>query len=52
MQHIGMPEPLLEPEVPAAVVATFGSGGRNIQQTHSPPVGPETAQIWDEHSKR
>jgi hypothetical protein len=45
-----LPEPLLEPEVPAAVVATFGRGGRNFQQTHDPHVGAQTQQIWDERS--
>lgn len=39
-------EPLLEPAVPAAVVATFGRGGRNFQQTHDPSVGAQTAAIW------
>lgn len=41
-----LPEPLLEPEVPADVVATFGRGGRNFQQTHSPTVGAQTLEIW------
>ncbi|AYE94879.1 GAF domain-containing protein [Mycobacterium paragordonae] len=40
-------EPLLEPEVPAAVTATFRRGGRNFQQTHHPSVSQETQQIWD-----
>ena len=40
-------EPLLEPEVPAAVVATFRRGGRNFQQTHHRSVSQETQQIWD-----
>lgn len=38
--------PLLEPTVPAAVVATFRRGGRNFQQTHDPNVGEESARIW------
>ena len=42
-----MAEPLLESEVSAAVVATFGRGGRNFQQTHDPHVGAQTQQIWD-----
>ena len=42
-----LPEPLTEPEVPAAVVATFGRGGRNFQRTHDPHVGPQTRQLWD-----
>jgi hypothetical protein len=39
--------PLLEPEVPAAVTATFGRGGRNFQQTHDPSVGAESQRIWE-----
>jgi hypothetical protein len=39
-------DPVLEHEVPAAVLATFGRGGRNFQQTHSPVVGEQTAAIW------
>jgi hypothetical protein len=38
--------PLTESAVPAAVAATFGRGGRNFQQTHSPTVGFETERIW------
>lgn len=40
-------EPVLEPEVPPAVVATFARGGRNFQQTHSPDVGVQSARLWD-----
>lgn len=40
-------EPLLEPDVPAAVIETFRRGGRNFQQTHHPSVGVETQRIWD-----
>lgn len=40
-------EPLLEPEVPAAVAATFRRGGRNFQQTHDAAASQETQQIWD-----
>lgn len=40
-------EPLLEPEVPAAVVATFRRGGRNFQQIHHASVRQETQQIWN-----
>ena len=43
-------EPLLEPKVPAAVVATFRRGGRNFQQTHNPNVGAESQRLWDELS--
>jgi hypothetical protein len=39
--------PLLEPKVPAAVVATFRRGGRNFQQTHDPTVGAESERIWE-----
>jgi hypothetical protein len=39
--------PLLESEVPAAVVATFHRGGRNFQQTHDPRVGEEAERIWE-----
>ncbi|MCT7658414.1 GAF domain-containing protein [Mycobacterium deserti] len=40
-------EPLSEAQVPAAVVATFGRGGLNFQQTHSDTVADETERIWD-----
>ncbi len=40
-------EPLLESDAPAAVVATFGRGGRNFQQTHHRSVSQETQHIWD-----
>lgn len=40
-------EPLLEPDVPTAVVATFNRGGRNFQQTHHPSAGVETQRVWD-----
>jgi hypothetical protein len=45
-----LPRPLVEPEVPAAVVATFGRGGRNFQQTHGRSVGPQTQRLWDADS--
>jgi hypothetical protein len=45
-------EPVLECDVPAAVVATFGRGGRNFQQTHDSAVGPQTARIWKERLSR
>ena len=35
-----------EADVPAAVVATFGRGGRNFQRTHDPDVGAQTARLW------
>lgn len=40
-------EPVLEPDVPPAVVATFARGGRNFQQTHSPDVGAQSGRIWE-----
>ncbi|OBB40506.1 hypothetical protein [Mycobacterium sp. 852002-51961_SCH5331710] len=43
-------EPILEPDVPPAVLATFGRGGRNFQQTHDPDVGPQTERLWDTRS--
>lgn len=39
-------KPLLESDAPAAVVATFGRGGRNFQQTHGPMVDEHTMRIW------
>jgi len=39
--------PVLEPDVPAAVVATFGRGGRNFQQTHDAAVGRESERIFN-----
>lgn len=39
-------KPLLEHEVPAAVVATFRRGGRNFQQTHDSAVGADSLRIW------
>ncbi|WP_448420483.1 GAF domain-containing protein [Mycolicibacterium sp. XJ1819] len=39
--------PVPESEVPAAVIATFGRGGRNFQQTHGSTVGAETQRVWD-----
>ena len=41
-------QPVLEPEVPAAVLATFARGGRNFQQTHDANVGEQSAAIWRE----
>ncbi|WP_123027615.1 GAF domain-containing protein [Mycolicibacterium stellerae] len=42
-----LPKPLLEPEVPAAVVATFRRGGRNFQQTHDATAGAASLRIWE-----
>jgi hypothetical protein len=44
-------QPLLEPNVPAAVVATFNRGGRNFQQTHDATVGAESQRLWEELSR-
>lgn len=44
--------PLLEHDVPAAVVATFGRGGRNFQEIHYPSIGVETQAIWDARTNR
>jgi hypothetical protein len=43
-------QPLLEPAVPAAVVATFRRGGRNFQQTHGVMVGDESQRLWTDLS--
>lgn len=42
--------PILEQDVPAAVVATFRRGGRNFQEIHHPSIDVETQTIWDERS--
>jgi hypothetical protein len=41
-----MSTPFVEHRVPAAVIATFGRGGRNFQQTHDPAVGAQTQRRW------
>ena len=38
--------PVLESQAPAAVVATFGRGGRNFQQIHDDHVGAASEQLW------
>ena len=43
-----LPEPVLESDVPAAVVATFARGGRNFQQTRDAAVGRETVRLWQQ----
>jgi hypothetical protein len=40
-------QPMLEKDVPPAVVNTFARGGRNFQQTHGAGVGLETQWVWD-----
>jgi hypothetical protein len=42
--------PLVEQAVPAAVIATFGRGGRNFQQTHDATVGAQSQRLWDQLS--
>ena len=39
--------PILEQDVPVAVVATFRRGGRNFQEIHHPSIDEETQRIWD-----
>jgi hypothetical protein len=38
--------PIIESLAPAAVVATFGRGGRNFQQIHDALVGDESLRLW------
>ena len=38
--------PVLESQAPAAVVATFGRGGRNFQQIHDDHVGAASERLW------
>ena len=39
--------PILEQDVPVAVIATFRRGGRNFQQLHHPSIDKDTQRIWD-----
>ncbi len=39
--------PVVEARTPAAVLATFGRGGRNFQQIHDPHVGEESTRLWE-----
>lgn len=39
--------PFVESSCPAAVVATFGRGGRNFQQIHDERVAEQTSRLWD-----
>jgi hypothetical protein len=39
-------DPFTEDEVPAAVLATFARGGRNLQRIRYPSVQPATAACW------
>jgi hypothetical protein len=38
--------PVVESQVPAAVLATFARGGRNFQRIHDEGVGVESAALW------
>lgn len=40
--------PLVESATPAAVVATFGRGGRNFQEIHDPDVAGASARVWEQ----
>ena len=42
-----LPTPMLEQDVPGAVVATFRRGGRNFQEIQHPSIDEETRRIWD-----
>ena len=44
--------PMLEQDVPVAVVATFGRGGRNFQEIHHRSIGDETQAIWDAQTSK
>lgn len=39
-------DPFAEDDVPAAVLATFARGGRNLQRIRDPSVAPATAACW------
>ncbi|WP_445148553.1 GAF domain-containing protein [Baekduia sp. Peel2402] len=39
-------DPFTEDETPAAVLATFARGGRNLQRIRDPSVEPATAACW------
>jgi len=39
-------DPMAAPAAPAAVVATFGRGGRSFQRIHDAAVGDESARLW------
>jgi hypothetical protein len=42
-----LPAPILEQDAPAAVIATFGRGGRNFQKIHHASIAEDTQRIWD-----
>lgn len=39
--------PIIESRTPAAVVATFGRGGRNFQQIHDADVADQSLRLWE-----
>lgn len=39
-------DPVPESRCPAAVLATFGRGGRNFQQIHHPDVARASEELW------
>ncbi len=39
--------PVVESDCPAAVVATFGRGGRNFQQIHDAQVADQSLRLWE-----
>ena len=43
--------PVVESQAPPAVVATFGRGGRNFQQTHGADVGEQSLRLWNQLSE-
>jgi hypothetical protein len=40
-------KPVLEQDVPGAVIATFRRSGRNFQEIHHSSIGHETQTFWD-----
>jgi hypothetical protein len=44
--------PMLEQDVPDAVIATFNRGGRNFQEIHHPSIDIETQRIWDARTQQ
>jgi hypothetical protein len=47
-----LPDPVLESDAPAAVIATFGRGGRNFQKMHYSAVAAQTAWVWEKRLGR
>jgi hypothetical protein len=42
-----LPQPVVEDDVPTAVLATFARGGRNLQRIHDARAERDTAALWD-----